>query len=123
MERYMIIYSWKAIDNIVPNIEPNQRLRTGRRCHTPNVYTLAPSSVISLKESSFSVDGPQPFNIPRHVGHLIKCCTMKFKRHLKTFLKYIPDEPRFSDYTKRCCSQTNFPLHQNKHNKILNIPV
>lgn len=121
MERYRIIYSWKMIEDVVPNfgIQYYTRQRLGRFCRIPKINNSALCSIQTLKESSFTVKGPQLFNIlPQHLRDLTNCSVLKFKTHLDTFLKLVPDEPRVSGYTQMCQGQTNSLLHQvHPHNK------
>ena len=93
----MIIYVWKILNGVVPNIAEGDRgleetfsLRGGKKCKIPSVYNRAPAYVQTIKYNSFAVYAPKLFNcIPREVRELAGDCDV-FKRQLDLFLCKIP---------------------------------
>ena len=114
-ERYMIIYVWKIVNGLVPNLEHEDCIRTtynirrGNLCAIPRlVRTLA--SIQNLKESSLAVQGPRLYNcLPRHLReHTGTLAT--FKAGLDKYLGTVPDRPLLPHYYQT--TQGNSLLHQ-----------
>ena len=98
MERYRILYVWKAFEGIVPDcgikVRNNQESRFGRSCELPKISNKATQHVISLREQSFQVHGPRLFNsLPKSLRNITKCEIKHFKEKLDQFLTHIPDQP------------------------------
>ena len=96
-ERYIILYVWKTIENIVPNFGINTRVnpRTGRFCVVPHVRSAAPARVQSLRFASLSINGPRLFNaMPKYIRNIHGCAANAFKTLLDNYLKSVPDEPK-----------------------------
>ena len=121
-ERYIIIYVWKILEELVPNISSSNsaicpaRLnkRIGRRCHVPPISTTSPKSIQTIRESSFSVMGPNLFNcLPRYLRELTKaeCTAPQFKAKLDDFLSTVPDQPLIPGYTQYRQCQSNSLVH------------
>ena len=60
-ERYIIIYVWKILEGLVPNIESNlirtkinESSRNGRSCNIPKILARQ-GEVLTLRENSFPV--------------------------------------------------------------------
>lgn len=105
-ERYRIIYTWKIIEHLVPNISfTDQRkvnvhytTRFGRKCVIPPLGRASRFS--TLYEHSMAVHGPKLFNaMPQHIRDLSCCSVDTFKYNLDTFLCTIPDQPVIPGYT------------------------
>ena len=104
-ERYMIIYVFKIITGIVPNIENDkfqlkitQNARLGRKCIIPSINTVSPASVASIVESSFPVRGPRLFNaLPPDLRNF-NGSTLSFKAKVDKFLLNVPDQPCMPGY-------------------------
>ena len=101
-ERYRIIYVWKMLQNLVPNVGVvgTNSLRNGRTCIIPTIKRNATQRIQNLRESSLIVHGAQLFNcLPRCIrdisGHRIDI----FKKNLDNFLRLVPDEPLVPGYT------------------------
>ena len=118
-ERYRILYVWKILENLVPNLT-NQRtqikstssIRFGRKCVTPSVTKTASSRVQSLREESLSVNGAQLFNIlPKDLRNMTNVELPVFKKKLDEFLATIPDEPLSPGYTATRRAESNSLLH------------
>ena len=98
MERYRIIYTWKAVESIVPEcgikVKSNHDSRFGRSCELPRIARKASQRVISIREQSFQVHGPRLFNsLPKSIRNLTNCTVDQFKARLDKFLTCIPDQP------------------------------
>jgi hypothetical protein len=112
-ERYSIIYTWRMIENQVPNIGI-EYLTTcrGRRCIVPPVNTRIDKWTQNLREASFRVRGPMLFNsIPHEIRNLTDCKTEIFKAALDKWLARIPDEPQVPGYTAMRRAETNSIRH------------
>jgi ribonuclease P/MRP protein subunit RPP40 len=95
-ERYRALYTWKAIQGLVPNfgvIVAPSNLRRGRLLDIPPI-SGSRTGIQSLKDRSLQVEGPRIFNsLPRSLRDL-KCSLLVFKKHLDSYLGTIPDQPR-----------------------------
>ena len=110
-ERYQIIYVWKILEGLVPNlsgsskIEPRMSDRRGRSCYR---QALDRNSYQQLRNNSLSIHGVKLFNcIPKKIRNLTNCPKEKFKSELDMFLKLIPDEPQIPGYTSIRRADTN----------------
>ena len=116
---YLIIYVWKMMENMVPNLttESNQirsytSLRYGRRCVVPPVSNALSSRIRTLREGSFAVHGSRLFNIlPQHIRNMTNVELPEFKKKLDEFLATIPDEPQSQGYTDIRRAESNSILH------------
>ena len=105
-ERYRILYVWKILQNIVPNIgESGIRSRTstrhGRFCVVPRPNTSASAQTQQLKEGSFCVNGAKLFNsLPKTLRNLKDVDLSFFKRKLdQSFLSTVANEALCPGYT------------------------
>ena len=103
-ERYCIIYIWKILEGVVPNIEGKFRVqekinhRRGRLCF---LHSLERSSFQQLRQATLPVQGIKLFNaMPKHIRNLRKVETDVFKRSLDRFLSNVLDEPQIPGYTQ-----------------------
>ena len=101
-ERYRIIYIWKVLENLVPNINGSIssyiHVRHGRKCRIPLIK--ANSKMSKIKESSLPIHGTKLFNaLPKHVRDITNVNIEAFKTALDALLKTIPDEPLIPGYT------------------------
>jgi hypothetical protein len=115
-ERYLIIYVWKVLEGLVPNIsdqesrkiDEHHHKRFGRMCRIPKVPTNAPAYIKAARYASLGYRGPCLFNsIPAEIRNRTKITVDTFKRHLDAFLATIPDEPQIPGYTKYRRADTN----------------
>lgn len=113
-ERYTILYVWKILSGMVPNVSHNERdgvrstnnPRRGRLCAIPPLNNRAPARIISLKEASFAVRGPRLFNcLPRYLRDLGGSLEA-FKRQLDGFLATVPDRPMLPHYYQGATSNS-----------------
>ena len=104
-ERYIIMYVWKIIEGLVPNVSASvnrqitvhQSLRFGRKCVIPPFLTNSRFSV--HYENSLAVIGPKLFNVmPRDIRDLTNCSINAFKCNLDTFLLTVTDQPVIPGY-------------------------
>ena len=106
-ERYIIIYTWKMLECLVPNIsEGSAALRSkwhprrGRECSGPNVSSNASCRIQSVRRASFAVNGPCLFSsLPKNIRDTTGCDTSAFKSRLDCFLASVPDQPLIPGYT------------------------
>lgn len=112
-ERYVVIYVWKIINGLVPNMEDERfRLvtsrseRRGRTCRVPALNNRALAYIQTLKEASFAVRGPRLFNcLPGDLRDAV-CTQDTFKRKLDVFLRSVPDRPVLPNYPQVALSNT-----------------
>jgi hypothetical protein len=106
-ERYMIIYTWKIVEKLVPNLESDpitiknqQDHRRGRWLEIPTLKTRQ-GTVSTIKEKSLAVRGPRLFNcLRKDIRNLTGISPVKFKKELDKYLQTVFDEPRVSGYAK-----------------------
>ena len=98
-ERYIIIYVWKIIRGLVPNIEGRNKIETydnirfGLRCKIPRRITTATDRIQTCKDKNFFVNGPNLFNcLPKDIRECTESPDV-FKRKLDKFIKGVPDQP------------------------------
>ena len=125
-ERYRIIYIWKIIEGIVPNVNSSvhcyNHIRYGRKCSVPRVK--GPLATSSMKEGSLTIHGPKLFNVlPKSIRNITGVDVVDFKDKLDCFLKQIPDEPQIVGYTaiRRADSNSNIDMVKSRpfYNKRL----
>ena len=117
-ERYRILYVWKILEGIVPNlvgqseILPKPSLRYGRLCRVPPLTNTASTKFQNLREGSFCINAPRLFNsIPSHLRNLTGVSLLTFKQELDKFLLTVPDEPLCNGYTGCRRAESNSLLH------------
>ena len=107
-ERYRIIYVWKVIEGLVPNISDlanagiqcKHNARLGRTCVVPNIRTHINNQVRKLHDGLLSQHGTKLFNcLPKHLRNISGCSVNSFKNELDKFLQSVPDEPIIPGYT------------------------
>ena len=107
MERYKIIYTWKILEEMVPNcgIKQVENTRFGRLCQIPPIKKCH-SKIQNLRENSFQIIGPKLFNLlPAKIRNLSKCSIDEFKAELDQYLEKIPDEPKLPGYIPTASDQ------------------
>ena len=97
-ERYIIIYTWKMVNGLVPNFNSDKfKIKTvgsgsrlGLRCLLPPVVRTGDGT---LRDRSFQVMGPKLFNcIPIQLREF-NGDLEGFKRRLTSFLATVEDKP------------------------------
>ena len=99
-DRYAIIYVWKIIQGLAPNLlgkdcirHVDTNLRMGRHCLLPSLNHNAPRYVQTFRENSFCVHGPKLFNVLDRSLRNFDGTLQTFKNHLDKFLATIGDIP------------------------------
>ena len=101
-ERYLIIYVYKIIIGVVPNLKAEKftlvtetSARRGRTCNVPRLNPRAAARIKSEIDASFPVYGDKLFNcLPKSLRDC-DASANTFKKRLDKFLKRIPDQPCF----------------------------
>ena len=131
-ERYRIIYTWRILENQVPNLESTPieiqstiEDRLGRRCKIPAFSHSTRCAVQTIRESSFPIMGPRLFNaLPKHLRNLKKHSPdvskadlnerdlnkrslEVFKAGLDQWLGTVPDQPLIPTLTDRRRIESN----------------
>ena len=94
-ERFLIIYTWKILEGLVPNpgIEHTQNQRRGRVLKKPPV-SKKNADVRNAKENSITVKAVNLFNsLLPELRNVTECSTLAFKNLLDSVLSEIPDTP------------------------------
>ena len=119
-ERYIIIYTWRIMEDQVPNFSHSDHTgiqavwhpRRGRICKVPTVNLRSPKQVQTMRNASFGVRGPRLFNIlPVNIRNISRCSVDSFKHSLDKYLSTVPDEPQIRGYTSMRRAETNSLLH------------
>ena len=108
-ERYIVIYTWKMLEGLVPNIgvDSKNHLRLGRICKVPYANNRARAQVRTLKNMFLTVRGPILFNaLPIKIRSVTGVSVDSFKNQLDKFLKELPDDPATPGYHRRAISNT-----------------
>ena len=109
-ERYRIIYIWKILENLVPNINnkisSTTHVRHGRKCRIPIINLK--SKVKKAQDSSIVFQGVQLFNaLPANVRNISHMKLEVVKSSLDTYLALVYDEPLLTGYTANRKASTN----------------
>ena len=94
-ERYIIIYVWKILENLVPNlVKPLQFYVSDRRGRLCSVSHVRLGHTGTLAYSSFRWKGIRLFNsLPMHIRNITACPPLVFKKQLDLHLSPILDCP------------------------------
>ena len=116
-ERYRIIYVWKIMEGLVPNLNKNPirhtiSLRNGRKCVIPSTSSRVPRRIQSFRDGTLSVNGARLFNVlPAKLRNMRGVSISVFKNELDQFLNTVPDEPQCCGYTASRKAASNSLLH------------
>ena len=117
-ERYRIIYVWKILEGMVPNLSGQSELRAkpslrfGRMCSVPPRPASASTRIQNLRDGSFSINGPRLFNsLPSHIRNMSGVDILRFKNELDKYLRTVADEPLSPGYTTGRRAASNSLLH------------
>ena len=93
--RYSIIYVWKIIEGLVPNLsDPITCSLSDRRGRTCIVYHAGVGRLGTLKYNSFRWRSIRMFNrLPKCIRMLSSCSVIRFKSELDSYLRNIVDLP------------------------------
>ena len=112
-ERYLLIYAYKIIQNIVPNIQserytltPYNTERRGRLLRVPPLNMRSAARIRTLVEGSFSVRAAKLFNCLSPELRNFEGTVEAFKAKLDAFLNLLPDKPQFPGYHQRALSNS-----------------
>ena len=109
-ERYIIIYTWQVLENMVPNfgITAAVNSRHGRYCTIPKIKSSASHRTKTLRFNSMGINGPRLFNcLPRQLRNITDSSVDSFKAALDKHLSTVPDEPRLGKLIKFCSKASN----------------
>ena len=116
-ERYRIIYTWKILENLVPNVGTNKiqsrtSIRNGRMCVVRLPLNSASTKVQGLVGASFAIHGGNlSYALPKSIRNLTNVDLPTFKRKLDGYLSSIADEPQSPGYTDRRRAASNSLIH------------
>ena len=126
-ERYMIMYAWKMITGIVPNIgiTTKHHQRHGRSCEIRNLARESTVKTKTICTASLKASGCSLFNIlSKHIRNAENVTTNCFIKQSDKFLESVPDQQRLLHYYKSAVSNSiidqmqvmriNPPSHTNK---------
>ena len=100
LERYIIIYSWKILENLAPNcgvekIPDSESSRQGRRLKITHVDKNVPRR--GQLEQVFQFHGSKLFNcLPAKIRNKTNVGLEEFKMALDHFLENVPDQPNMA---------------------------
>ena len=122
-ERYIIIYTWKILNSLVPNFTSDSSKitahwsdRHGLKCKIPPVKNRG--SIGSKRDNFLSVKGPKLFNIlPASIRNSLGSEPLVFKKNLDKFLSTVPDEPSVQGYSSGRAAASNSLLDQVRHRR------
>ena len=100
-DRYSIIYVWKIVEGLVPNLsDPITCSLSDRRGRTCIVYHADAGRLGTLKYNSFRWRSIRMFNrLPKCIRMLSSCSVNRFKSELDSYLRNIVDLPASPDST------------------------
>ena len=101
IERFIIIYSWKSLENLVPDIGLSSHVHPhkGRLLRIPNI-PRSTMSIKTLRDRTRRVTGLNLFNcLPMKIQNLSNCPISTFKNMLDVFLSKVPDMPLTNSLT------------------------
>ena len=108
LERYRIIYTWKALEGLIPNcgLYSQYSTRRGRSAAIKPLITNSTARIKTVREGSFLVNGPRLFNsLPATIRNLSNCSVDSFKQQLDQYISCLPDEPSCDNLTPGASSQ------------------
>ena len=94
-DRYIVIYMWKILENLVPNLIPKVQIytseRRGKLCYTQHVPV---GHIGSICFNSFRWKASRLFNaLPANIRNTTNCETSVFKKKVDSYLQTILDNP------------------------------
>lgn len=121
-ERYQIIYLWKIIEGLAPNLSANEVCtklsdRRGRYCIVPKLKRSECSNKIkTIRENTFGIHATVLYNcLPKHIRDITGVRVETFKLHLDKLLSKIPDQPSVTGYAGQRAAATNSITDQIQH--------
>ena len=115
-ERYEVLYTFKLLKSLVPNIgiKPKWSQRRGRMLVPPAVHKNSTQAAATMRRNSFRAKAAFLFNaLPDHIRNISLNTSMdKIKRDLDKLLQTVTDEPMLAGYTRSNDSPSNSLVHQ-----------
>ena len=115
-ERYFMIYTWKVLEQMVPNVSTDEErkitskstYRQGRTCCIHTVPNHIPAKIKAARYASLGYRGPLLFNtLPADIRNITNVPVDTFKKELDKFLSTVPDEPQIPGYTQYRRAESN----------------
>ena len=124
-ERYLIIYTWKLLEGLVPNLNSKVTSywspRLGRKCKIPPIKHRG--KIGTIRENFLNVKGPQLFNVlPRDIRNIVNQPLEVFKRQVDKFLSSVPDEPGCQGYVSSRAAGSNSVVDQIHYRRAWAMP-
>lgn len=107
LERYIILYTWKATEGLVQNfgLEWNINSHRNRILRVP-ALKRATCKTKTISDGTIQVTGPKLFNsLPDSLRNISVCSPDIFKMCLDSFLSLIPDEPKLDQLIPHAINQ------------------
>ena len=116
-ERYRIIYTWKVLEGLDPNVNNKITSTThARKCSIPSVKN---GRLSKIREASLPINGPRLFNLlPKLVCDTTGVKLPTFKAALDRYLSKVPDQPQLPRYTAYRHASSNSLIHMVHVNNI-----
>ena len=115
-ERYKIMYIWKIINGLVPNLGlkwSSNNKRIGCLVEIPRLKEGSEHHK-TMMEATIKIEGARLYNsLPKILRTLI-CSKDRFKRLLDMFLEDVPDNPNGKDYVSPCMDRICKPSNSIK---------
>ena len=112
-ERYIILYLYKIINNLVPNLSDERfaiktydSVRGNRLCRIPPISRASTAKVRNMVENSFSIRAPMLFNSLSPELRNFQGSFPAFKAKLDRFLGRVTDRPCTSGYHQPAVSNS-----------------
>ena len=124
-ERYFIIYTWKILEGLVPNlnskIRPYWSRRHGRKCKIPPLKQRG--RIGTIRENFLNVKGPKLFNVlPLNLRNIANQPLEVFKRHLDKFLQNVEVKPGYQGYVLSRAAGSNSLVDQVQYRRACAVP-
>ena len=112
-ERYIVLYVYKIINNIVPNLcEERFAIKTylsvggNCLCRVPTISRASTAKIRNMVENSFAVQGPKLFNcLPSEIRNF-RGSFLAFKTKIDKFFNKVNDQPCTLGYHQSAASNS-----------------
>ena len=115
-ERYTIMYIWKILEGVVPNVgmQVNYHPRRGRLCFVRSTEGTT-QRVRTIAHNSFTYTGTRLFNsAPKWLRDLSGITPDQFKRQLDRWLATVPDQPPTPGYSSPHPNTLQYLVHERR---------
>ena len=113
-KRYRIIYTWKIIEGLVPNIN-NKLISSQHPRHGRRLQLYCPASSSKKYDGVMPQHGVKHFNLlPKHIRSISSTSLSIFKSALDKFLVGVPDKHLLPRYTLYRRADSNSLIHKVK---------